>query len=109
MPAMLDHITIPARDRVAAAKLLGEILGAESGQAPGPFTPLYVNDGLTFDFDQFDDGKFPVLHFAFRVADAELDGIVARLKKLGIPYRSSVRGPEDGTVGTYNGGRLVYW
>jgi len=32
-----------------------------------------------------------------------------RLKTAGIPYRSSVRGPQDMQVNTDYGGRLVYW
>jgi hypothetical protein len=52
--AHLDHLIVPAKDRVAAAKLLAEVLGvpwAEQG-AFGPFSPVYVNDGLTLDFGQ---------------------------------------------------------
>lgn len=29
-------------------------------------SPVYVNDGLTFDFID-DDGAFPIQHFCFRV------------------------------------------
>src|SRR5262245_60217135 len=51
MTIQLDHTIVPSRDKVAAAKLLGELLGvpwAPSGI--GPFAPVYVNDGLTLDF-----------------------------------------------------------
>ncbi len=53
MTLHLDHVTIPSRDQVAAAKLLADLLGvpwAETGI--GPFSPVYVSDGLTLDFDQ---------------------------------------------------------
>ena len=62
MTVQLDHVMIPARDRKAAAELLATLLGvpwADSGV--GPFSPVYVNDGLTLDFDQA-EGAFPVLH-----------------------------------------------
>jgi hypothetical protein len=44
MAIHLDHILIPARDRVASARLLAGLLGvgwAEQGTA-GPFSPVYV-------------------------------------------------------------------
>ena len=74
----------------------------------GPFSPVYVNDGLTLDFID-DDGPFPIQHFCFRVDDKTFDAILERLKTAGIPYRSSVRGPQDMQVNTDYGGRLVYW
>ena len=74
----------------------------------GPFSPVYVNDGLTLDFDQA-DGPFPVLHYCFRVSEAELDAIVARLVERGIGYRSTPHGPVDMQVNTAHVGRIVYW
>ncbi len=48
MAAQLDHLVVPARDKIAAAKRLAEILGVTwAAEGVGPFAPLYVNDGLT--------------------------------------------------------------
>ena len=105
----LDHVIVSAHDQRASARRLAEFLGvpwAESGI--GPFSPVYVNDGLTLDFID-DPGPFPVQHFCFRVSDAEFDSILGRLQAAGIRYRSSVRGPEDMKVNTDYGGRIVYW
>jgi len=105
----LDHLIVPARDRRAAAESLAAILGvpwAETGI--GPFCPVYVSDALTLDFDQA-EGSFPVLHFCFRVNDAEFDGIVARLRHRGIGFGSTPHGPSDGQINTEHGGRIVYW
>lgn len=109
MTVQLDHTLIPARDRKAAAKLLATLLRvpwAESGV--GPFSPVYVNEGLTLDFDQT-GGTFPVLHYCFRVSETEFDGIVARLRAAGIEYRSTPHGPVDMQVNSEHGGRIVYW
>ena len=109
MTIQLDHFIVSARDKVAAAKLLGELLGvpwAPSGI--GPFAPVYLNDGLTLDFIDTEEA-FPVEHFCFRVSDAEFDAILARIRAAGIEYRSSVRGPMEGKVGPDFGGRGVYW
>ena len=109
MTIHLDHTIVPARNKVASAKLLAELLGvawAESG--PGPFAPVYVNGGLTLDFIDTDE-EFPVYHFCFRVDPGEFDVILGRIKAAGIPYRSTVRGPVDMEVNTQLGGRIVYW
>lgn len=109
MSIELDHVIVSARNQQAAAKLLAELLGvpwAESGI--GPFSPVYVNDGLTLDFIN-DEGPFPVEHFCFRVTDAEFEAILGRIKAAGITYRSAVRGPEDRQVNTQDGGKMVYW
>jgi catechol 2,3-dioxygenase-like lactoylglutathione lyase family enzyme len=109
MAIELDHFIVSCRDKVAAARQLGELLGvpwAPSGI--GPFAPVYINDGLTLDFIETDE-DFPVEHFCFRVSDAEFDAILARIRAAGIPYRSTVRGPVDHQVDTQFGGRGVYW
>ena len=109
MAIELDHVIVSARDQRASARLLAELLGvrwAESGV--GPFSPVYVNDGLTLDFID-DDGTFPIGHFCFRVSEREFDAILARIRAAGIRYRSAVRGPEDMQVNTDYGGRMVYW
>ena len=109
MAIELDHVIVSARDQRVSAKRLGELLGvrwAESGV--GPFSPVYVNAGLTLDFID-DQGPFPVQHFCFRVGEPEFDAILARIEAAGIPYRSTVRGPEDSKINTQYGGRMVYW
>jgi catechol 2,3-dioxygenase-like lactoylglutathione lyase family enzyme len=109
MTVELDHVIVSARDARAAAGLLGDILGVPWAPAGvGPFSPVYVNDGLTLDFID-DPTPFQVEHFCFRVGDAEFDAILRRLSAAGIPYRSDVRGPQDGQVNTEHGGRIVYW
>lgn len=110
MAIELDHMIVPSRDRHASAQLLATVLGvawAEQGSV-GPFSPVYVSDGLTLDFDQA-EGPFPVQHYCFRVGETEFDGILARLRAQGIAYRSTPHGPVDRQVNTRHGGRIVYW
>ena len=109
MTIELDHVIVSAQNPRISARRLADLPGvrwAESGA--GPFSPVYVNDGLTLDFIN-DDGPFPVQHFCFRVDDAAFDGIVARLAARGIAVRSTPHGPVDGKVNTAHGGRIVYW
>lgn len=109
MSIQLDHTIVPAKDRYASARLLATILDVpwtESGV--GPFCPVYVNDGLTLDFDQA-EGPFPIQHYCFRMSEAEFDQILDRLQKMGIQYRSTPHGPIDHQINTHHGGRIVYW
>ena len=109
MTIELDHFIVSSHNKAASAKLLAELLGAPWGEAAaGPFTAVYLNDGLTLDF--IDTGEdFPVEHFCFRVDEQEFDAILARIKAAGIKYRSTVRGPVDMKVDTQFGGRGIYW
>jgi catechol 2,3-dioxygenase-like lactoylglutathione lyase family enzyme len=109
MTIQLDHLMVPSRDKLAAAKLLAELLGVPwSETGIGPFAPVYVNDGLTLDFDQWTD-PLPLIHYCFRVDEADFDAILGRIRAAGIPYRSSVHGPVDSGIDTQHGGRIVYW
>ena len=77
MTIELDHVIVSARDQRASARRLAGLLGvswAETGA--GPFSPVYVNDGLTLDFID-DDGPFPVQHFCFWVDEEAFDSILA--------------------------------
>lgn len=109
MTINLDHIMIPSRDRNGAARQLATILGVEWAPARvGPFTAVHVNDGLTIDFDEW-TGDFPRGHYCFRVNEDEFDAALSRIQEARIPYRSLPHGPEDSTINTDSGGRVVYW
>jgi len=109
MSIQLDHLIVPATDREASAKLLATILGVRwSETGVGPFCPVFVNDGLTLDFDQA-DAPLSIHHYCFRVDDATFDRILEKLAALGINYRSTPLGPVDMKINTAYGGRIVYW
>lgn len=109
MPVHLDHVTVPTRDKAASASLLAGLLGVPwSETGIGPFAPVYVNEGLTLDFDQFDE-PFPVSHYCFRVDQEEFNAILGRIRAAGIAFRSNVHGPVDMQVNTAHGGSIVYW
>ena len=109
MPIELDHTIVPSHHKIASAKKLAELLGVPWAETSlGPFSPVFVNEGLTLDFFETDE-PFPIYHFCFRVDDAAFDTILGRIRAAGIPYRSSVRGPQDMAIGTDYGGRMIYW
>jgi hypothetical protein len=69
---------------------------------------VYINDGLTLDFDETNE-PFPVHHYCFRVGEEEFNAILGRIRAAGIPYRSASHGPVDMRVNTQHGGSIVYW
>jgi catechol 2,3-dioxygenase-like lactoylglutathione lyase family enzyme len=105
----LDHTIVPSRHKVESAKRLAELLDVTWAEKTiGPFSAVFVNDGFTLDFIDTDD-EFPIYHFCFRVSDAEFDAVLARIRKAGIEFRSTVRGPMDMQISTDYGGRGIYW
>lgn len=109
MTVHLDHLMVPARDKLASAKLLAELLGVPwSATGIGPFAPVFVNDGFTIDFDQWSE-PFPKIHYCFRVDEHEFEAILGRIRAKGIAFRSNVHGPVDNEIDTQHGGRIVYW
>jgi hypothetical protein len=109
MTIELDHTIVPCRNQVKSAQRLAELLGVPwAEKSIGPFSPVYVNSGLTLDFQSTDD-DFPIYHFCFRVTEVEFDVILERIKASGIDYRSTLRGSIDRKIGTQFGGRMIYW
>ncbi|NCJ07899.1 VOC family protein [Synechococcales cyanobacterium C] len=109
MTIELDHIIVPCRNQVRSAKRLAELLGVPwAEKSIGSFSPVYVNSGLTLDFQETDD-NFPIYHVCFRVEEEEFNAILKRLKAFGIDYRSTLRGGVDKQVNTEFGGLMIYW
>ncbi len=109
MPIELDHTIVPSHHKVESAKLLAELLGVPwAASGVGPFSPVFVNDGLTLDFIDTDE-SYPIYHFCFRVSEDEFDAILARIQAADIKYRSDVRGSVDRQINTDYGGRMIYW
>jgi catechol 2,3-dioxygenase-like lactoylglutathione lyase family enzyme len=103
----LDHLIVPSHEPDAAAKLLAGILDVSWEPNHGPFTAVYVNPGLTFDFGQRD--QFQPNHYCFRVTDREIDEILERVRSAGFKHRSHPMGPDDLSINTQLGGRNFYW
>ena len=109
MAIELDHLIVPAKDRNASAKLIADLFGVPwSTTGVGPFSPVYLNEGLTLDFDQWGE-NVPKQHYCFRVDEATFDAVLGRIRATGIAYRSLPHGPMDGRVNTAHGGSIVYW
>ena len=65
MSIEIDHAIVSVGDTSSAAELLAHLLDVPWEEpGGGRFTPVYVNDGLTLDFDEA-EGTLPVHISAF--------------------------------------------
>ena len=107
MAIRLDHVIVPSHNRLEGARFLAGLLDVPWEESRGDFTPVYVNETLTFDFANRE--KFESHHFCFHVSDREFDAIFGRIRDGRITYRSRPRGENDMQINTRLGGKNLYW
>lgn len=107
MAIVLDHTIIPAHDNEASAGFFARIFGLRFEGSVSHFAPVRVNDSLVLDFDT--RAAFEPHHYAFKVSDAEFDGIFRRVKDGGLAYGSGPRSHDDMTINHRHGGRGFYF
>jgi catechol 2,3-dioxygenase-like lactoylglutathione lyase family enzyme len=84
MAIVRDHMIVPTRDKEESAWFFARIFGVPYEGAAGHFAPVRVNEQLTLDFDNWD--KLEQHHYAFKVSEAEFDGIFERVREAGLRY-----------------------
>ncbi len=118
MAIKLDHVIVPAKDKLASAQLFAEIFGLEVKPVEGRFAQVPIDEHLTIDFADdehtrdilhFVPGKLESHHYAFYVSDKEFDGIFERVKAKGLVYGSGPTTDTDGRIGDRRGGRALYF
>jgi hypothetical protein len=121
MDITLDHLIVPAHDRVQTARLLAQIFDVPWNEeaalnvpwraAPTSrrFSVVFVNEQLSLEIDEIEEPIRPA-HFCFRMNEDMLKQIAQRLTLLGITYRSTPLGTPDGQMYRLdNGGCGFYW
>ena len=106
MTVFLDHMSVPARDKVGTAEFYARVFGVTYEGPRRDFAPIRLNDGLTLNFEE---SSVPEAHhYAFRVAADEFDAVIGRLTAAGIPFGSTTTGG-DGKVYERMGLRGFYF
>ena len=118
MAIKLNHLIIPAKDKLASAQLFAEIFGLEVKPSEGRFAQVPLDEHLTIDFAD-DEHTRAILHFvpeqleshhyAFYVSDEEFDGIFERVKAKDLVDGSGPTPDTDGRIGERRGGRALYF
>ncbi len=108
MPIQLNHTIVHARDSLASATFLAEILGLAPPARFGPFHGVALDNGVTLDFISH-DGDMLIAHYAFLVSEEEFDAIFGRIRARGLPYWADPGHQQPGRINHNDGGRGVYW
>ena len=107
MPADLNHMIVPAKDRRAAARFLADLLGVSVDPEWGPFVPVRTGNGVTLDFAEWTDIR--PMHCAFLVSDGEFDAALTRIRAAGVQYFADFDGSGVGEINHLYGGRGLYF
>jgi catechol 2,3-dioxygenase-like lactoylglutathione lyase family enzyme len=108
MPIELNHTIVHARDPLASATFLAEILGREAPFRFGPFHCVQLDNRVTLDFLPADE-HLTIEHYAFLVDEAEFDAIFQRIRQRGLAYWADPFHRQPGEINRHDGGRGVYW
>jgi catechol 2,3-dioxygenase-like lactoylglutathione lyase family enzyme len=93
--------------RVGGNRLFAPDPAVGHNGAVSHFAPVRINETLTIDFDNWD--SFERHHYAFKVSEAEFDGIFDRVRGEGLTYGSGPRSAEDMEINHRRGGRGFYF
>lgn len=107
MAIILNHTIVPAHDKELSARFFAQIFGLSYDGPAGHFSPVRVNETLTFDFDNAQ--SFEQHHYAFHVSDLEFDGILQRVKDRDLVYGSDPWNLENKQLNDWQGGRGFYF
>jgi catechol 2,3-dioxygenase-like lactoylglutathione lyase family enzyme len=104
--AVLDHLSIPARDKVATAEFYAQVFGVAYKGPRRDFAPIQLSPALTLNFETSDVPE--AHHYAFMVAPDEFEAIRGRLGGNSVPYGSTTR-DADSQVYDHDGRRGFYF
>ena len=108
MSVELNHTIVHVRDRWAAARDVGGVLGLPDAQAYGPFAELKLDNGASLDFMDT-DGEVHAQHYAFLVGEEDFDRIFARVQERGLAHWADPGKHQAGAINRHWGGRGVYF
>ncbi|MBV8541111.1 MAG: VOC family protein [Pseudonocardiales bacterium] len=108
MTVELNHTIVAARDKLASAVFLTDLLQLPAPTPFGPFLVVTLGNGVSLDFVETSEDIRPQ-HYAFLVSEAEFDTIFDRIRALGLRYWADPYRQEPDEINTRDGGRGVYF
>lgn len=111
MTIKLNHVLVPARDKVGSARFLADLLGlaveAKSPGSPeGRFAVVRVGD-TRLDFDDVEHVE--PQHYAFLVEAQAFDAILGRVVAAGLAHSADPAHERQGEINHLEGGRGFYF
>ncbi|BCK57009.1 VOC family protein [Nocardia wallacei] len=111
MSIQFNHTIVGCRDNRKSAEFWADILGLTVGAQWGPFVPVVVANGVTFDFAAVPPHVTEIQpqHYAFLVSEPEFDAGLAKIQERGLTYWADPRQQHEGEINHNDGGRGVYF
>lgn len=106
MTVQLNHTIVAARDKLAAAHFVTEVLGLPEPVPFGPFAVVATANGVSLDF--MDATEVTSQHYAFLISEDEFDAVATRLRDRGVPTYADPGHRQEGH-NTHDGGRGMYF
>jgi catechol 2,3-dioxygenase-like lactoylglutathione lyase family enzyme len=106
-----NHTIVGCHDAAATARFWADMLRLEVGPKYGPFIPVTVDNGVTFDFAEVPPTVtgIPTTHYAFLVSEDDFDAGFAQIRDRGLRYWADPHGQHEGQINHNDGGRGVYF
>ncbi len=87
MAVVLDHMSVPARDKVATAEWYAQVFGVPYDGPRRDFAPVALSPALTLNFEEGEISERH--HYAFRVEPNEFRAVQERLVAAGVLFGST--------------------
>jgi len=107
MSIEINHLIVPASDKVGSARFLADVLGVDVSAPMAHFQPVQVGT-VTLDYDDA-PGDIRSMHIAFLVDDETFDHGYALLLERGVSTYADPGRHQPGEINHRFGGRGVYF
>lgn len=111
LSVQFNHTIVGCRDKRVSAEFWADILGLELGPEYGPFIPLPLANGATFDFAAVpaDLAEIQPQHYAFLISEDEFDAVYAKIQRYKLDHWADPRQQGVNEINHNDGGRGVYF
>jgi hypothetical protein len=107
MTVQLNHTIVAARDNVASASFMAEMLGLPDPVSFGPFMIVEVANGVSLDF--MNQSTITPQHYAFLISESEFDEVFGRVQERKLQYWADPMRSHPGEINRRDGGRGFYF
>ena len=108
MSIELNHTIVHVKDRWAASREVGDVLGLPAATGYGPFAELRLDNAVSLDFMD-SEGEIHSQHYAFLVSEEDFDLILGRLRDAGRQWWADPFKGKPNEINRGDGGRGLYW
>lgn len=109
MAAQLNHTIVWCRDKHRSSAFLADVLGLPPPRPLFHFMVVALENGVSLDFMEKQDGDPAKQHYAFLVDDAGFDAGFRKIKQQGLTFWADPARSQPGEINRRFGGRGFYF